>query len=147
MSVSFMLRCVLALAWAFVWIAAEAQIVYGAGTGFYYGVPLGGSSWSWPYAGLGAWYPNAYRLPGIAPSCLRVGRCAVSEMEYYYRQPHIFERRAPAAPEASSYGSQPVYVFGPDVGPTPDEAVRPEYRGASRPREAYSESGRPLLER
>ena len=136
-------RCIVLLASAFAWGAADAQIVYGAGVG--YGVPLYGAPWAgWPYPGAAAWHPDYYRAPGIAPSCLRIGRCTVAEMEYYYRQPQTLERRAPAPPEGIDRSMPPAHLFGPGVGPTPDEAVRPEYRGVSRPREEFSESGKPI---
>ena len=163
MSVPLASRWILALAGALAWSAAAAQNMVGAGFGAYfgapihgvpvygipvygvplYGVPGYGVPWLWPNAGLGSWH-YADRGPGIAPSCLRVGRCTVAELEVYYRTPYVLERRAPAAPEAAEQGLRPAFVFGPAVAPTPADAVRPEYRDASLPWEKYGESGKPL---
>lgn len=87
--------------------------------------------------------PNA-RAPGVAPSCLRVGRCTVEELEIYYRRPETLERRAPAAPEAR----EPVHHMGPLFAPgftgTPEAEVQPEFRGAGAPRAEFEASGQPL---
>jgi hypothetical protein len=144
------------LAFALASGTSEAQGMAGAGAylgvpvfgfplygGPVYGVPVYGAPWLWPNAGVGAWH-YADRAPGIAPSCLRVGRCTVAELEIYYRTPYVLERRAPTAPEETVQGLRSAYVFGPGVAPTADEAVRPEYREASLPWEKYSESGKPL---
>lgn len=138
-----------------------AQVVMGGG--LWYGAPLlwppGPMLWPpapmlwppapipWPYGGV--WQPSAapsanYRAPDFAPSCLRIGRCTVAELQLYYRRPEMLERRAPTAPEPP--GAAPAYlpIFPHGVVPTPDEAVQPAYRGASLPREEFSESGKPL---
>jgi hypothetical protein len=136
-------------------VPVGAEVV--ASGGLWYGAPL---LWApapilWPYPG--AWYPYAapsavpyaapsvnYRAPDFAPSCLRIGRCTVEEVQFYYRRPEVLERRAPTAPETPSAAPPFVPVFPHGVVPTSDEAVQPAYRGASLPREEFSESGMPL---
>jgi hypothetical protein len=131
---------------------AQVVVVGGGvwlGGGAWYGAPL---LWSpapvpWPHAG--AWHPYAapsanYRSPDHAPSCLRIGRCTVAELQYYYRRPETLERRAPTAPEPAFDATLYVPIGRPGIAPTSDEAVQPEYQGASLPRDAFSESGKPL---
>lgn len=95
------------------------------------------------------WYPlpaplpNA-RAPGVAPSCLRVGRCTVEELEIYYRRPEMLERRAPAAPDAHQPPQYMGPLFAPGFTGTPEAEVQPEFRGAGTPRAEFESSGQPL---
>ena len=123
-------------------LGAEAQVMAG-GVGLGYGVypaapvvfvPLYPS----PYGG----YPDPLRFTDELPSCYRFGRCTLRDIELFRDRPHRLERLAPAAPEGALHA-------GPDrpgraaVAPTPEENIRPEYRGASVPRAEFSESGMP----
>jgi hypothetical protein len=128
---------------------ADAQVVIGGGVVFGYGVyparpgallpihPYGGYLWS-PYGG--ELLPDPLRFEEGLPSCYRFGRCTVRDLELFRDRPHRLERLAPAAPS----GATRVERYGrADVTPTPEENIRPEYRGASLPREEFREVGRP----
>jgi hypothetical protein len=122
---------------------APAQVAVGGGIG--YGspvivvpvpivVPLASDRYAYP----------GVRAPGVAPSCLRIGRCTPSDLEVYYSRPEALERRAPGASGPSGDAPFETRIFAPGVKATPEDEVRPEYRGASLPREEFEASGKPL---
>jgi len=123
---------------------AEAQLVTG-GVSLGYGVhavapfvlvPL------YPYPYGGHLVADPLRFTDDLPSCYRFGRCSLRDLERFRDRPHRLERLAPAAP-----GSAPRAERQPPsraaVEPTPQENIRPEFRGASVPRAEFSESGKP----
>ncbi len=123
---------------------AEAQVVTG-GVGLGYGIypvapvvalPL----YAYPYGG-GYIYPDPLRFGDGLPSCYRFGRCSLRELELFRDRPHRLDRLAPAAPD----GAPRLQPEPPRraVAPTPEENIRPEYRGASVPRAEFSGSGTP----
>jgi hypothetical protein len=122
-------------------LRAEAQIVAG-GRGYGYGVypapvvlvPL------YPYS-YGA-YPDPLRFTDELPACYRFGRCSLRDIELFRDRPHRLERLAPAAPAGAPHAGAELPTRAA-VAPTPEENIRPEYRGASVPRAEFSESGRP----
>ena len=127
---------------------AEAQVVIFGGVGFAYGpypvapvvlVPLVPYPWAWPY-------PDPLRFSDGLPSCYRFGRCSLRDIEFYRDRPHRLERLAPAAPDGTAPRFQQDGNHRASVAPTPEENIRPEYRGVSLPREEFSGSGRPLEE-
>jgi len=123
---------------------AEAQVVTG-GVGLGYRVypvapvvlvPL------YPYSYGGYLVPDPLRFTDDLPSCYRFGRCTLRDLELFRDRPHRLERLAPAAPGGAAHaGSE--RPNRSEVAPTPEENIRPEYRGASLPRAEFSESGRP----
>jgi hypothetical protein len=134
---------------------AAAQVVVSGGFGIGYGV--------YPVAPLVLvpLYPHPYgyypvpdplRFAEGVPSCYRFGRCTLRDLEVFRDRPHRLERLAPAAPDLkppAAYAAPP-FAAGQwepptraPVAPTPAENIRPEYRGASVPREEFSESGKP----
>ena len=130
---------------------AEAQIVTG-GVALGYGaypvapvvlVPL------YPYPYGGVLVPDPLRFTESLPSCYRFGRCTLRDLELFRDRPHRLERLAPAAPGLNppAADATPPFTGGQpnraEVAPTPEEHIRPEYRGASLPRAEFSESGRP----
>jgi len=132
---------------------AEAQVAAGVGPG--YGVypvapvvlaPL------YPYPYGGYLVPDPLRFTDDLPSCYRFGRCSLRDLELFRDRPHRLERLAPTAPglKPPAADAAPPFTGGQwerpnraDVAPTPEENIRPEYRGASLPRAEFSESGRP----
>ncbi len=88
--------------------------------------------------------PANARAPGVAPSCLRVGRCTVEELEIYYQRPEMLERRAPAAPDPGRPLPRVGPLFAPGFTGTPEEEVQPRFRGSSVPRAEFESSGQPL---
>jgi hypothetical protein len=131
---------------------AEAQTMTG-GVGLGYGVypvapvvlvPL----YPYPY-GV---YPDPLRFSDELPSCYRFGRCTLRDLELFRDRPNRLDRLAPAAPglKPPAAGAAPPFTGGQweppsraAVQPTPEENIRPEYRGASVPRAEFSESGKP----
>ncbi len=121
---------------------AEAQTVTG-GVGLGYGV--------YPVAPvvLVPLYPDPYgvyadplRFTDELPSCYRFGRCTLRDLERFRDRPNRLDRLAPAVPAGAPHaGSAPPSRAA--VAPTPEENIRPEYRGASVPRAEFSESGKP----
>ena len=121
---------------------AVAQVVTG-GAGAGYGVyPVAPAAlvplYPYPYGA----YPDPLRFTDDLPSCYRFGRCTLRELELYRDRPYRLDRLAPAAPAGAPHpGSAP--PSRATVAPTPEENIRPEYRGASVPRAEFGESGRP----
>ena len=123
---------------------AEAQTVTG-GVGLGYGVYPGTPAvfvplYPYPYGGY--LHPDPLRFADDLPSCYRFGRCTLRELELFRDRPYRLDRLAPAAPGGAPHaGSAPPSRAA--VAPTPEENIRPEYRGASVPRAEFSESGKP----
>ena len=122
--------------------SAEAQVVTG-GAGVGYGVypvapavlvPL----YPYPYGA----YPDPLRFTDDLPSCYRFGRCTLRDLELYRDRPNRLDRLAPAVPAGAPHAGSAPPSRAP-VAPTPEENIRPEYRGASVPRAEFSESGQP----
>jgi hypothetical protein len=91
------------------------------------------------YGGTGFLYPPP-RTDGL-PSCYRAGRCTLADLYALGGRPDRLDRLAPTAPEPPAAGralERPM-----NVPPTATEEIRPEYRGASLPREEFRESGTP----
>ncbi|MCZ7563631.1 MAG: hypothetical protein M5U08_07295 [Burkholderiales bacterium] len=90
------------------------------------------------------WSMTVTRDADILPTCYRFGRCSVAEIYAYRDRPGLLDRRAPSpatpapVPDLARWRVYPV-----PVAPTPEEHIRPEYRNASLPREAFKESGLP----
>ena len=119
-------------------VAGSAGVAYGAHVR-----PPGVMPPPYPYPHSGASYPDPLRLTDELPSCYRFGRCTLRDIERFRDRPHRLERLAPTAP-ASVETLRP---SGGDasrsgVAPTPEENIRPEYRGASLPREEFRETDR-----
>lgn len=126
---------------------AAAQVVIG-GAGYGYPVapvvvvPLVMVVPLYPYSYGGYLYPDPMRFSDDLPSCYRFGRCSLRDLEVFRDRPNRIDRLAPAAPD----GAARVQVEPPrrvEVEPTSVENIRPEYRGASVPREEFEQSGRP----
>jgi hypothetical protein len=125
-------------------VRAEAQVAVGgagAGYGVYYpGAPVVVAPLAlYPY---GYVYPDPLRFTDELPSCYRFGRCSLRDLERFRDRPYRLDRLAPAAPD----GGPRIEREAPgraNVAPTPDENIRPEYRGASVPRTEFEASGRP----
>jgi hypothetical protein len=132
--------------------AAPAQVAIGLGAGIVYGplvlpapvyglyapivvvpVPLYG------YGGAGFLYPPP-RTDGL-PACYRAGRCTAADLYALGGRPDRLDRLAPSAPDPP-YGGR-TFELPPNTTPTPEREIRPEYRGASLPREAFRDSGTP----
>lgn len=129
---------------------APAQVAIGIGGGIVYGpvvpaplyglyapivvvpVPLYG------YGGAGLLYPPP-RTDGL-PSCYRAGRCTLADLYALGGRPDRLDRLAPTAPDSPLAGR--AFELPHDVLPTPEDEIRPEYRGASVPREEFRESGK-----
>jgi hypothetical protein len=92
-----------------------------------------------PYALPYDLYPDPSRFTDELPSCYRFGRCTLRDVERFRDRPHRLERLAPAAPEGVPFAAP----RRADIPPTPEEHIRPEYRGASLPRAEFSETGTP----
>jgi hypothetical protein len=119
---------------------AEAQIaIGGVGYGVYPVTPaVLVPFYPYPY-GV---YPDPLRFTESLPSCYRFGRCTLRDLELFRDRPHRLDRLAPAAPDGAPHaGAQPPGRTA--VAPTPEENIRPEYRGASVPRAEFGESGKP----
>jgi hypothetical protein len=86
-------------------------------------------------------YPDL-RFADELPSCYRVGRCSLRDIDRLVDRLNRLERLAPAAPQAAP-GAVTTRLSRGTVVPTPEEEIRAEYRGASVPRAEFSESGRP----
>jgi len=138
---------ILALSGLAVIAPASGQVVVGGGVGYGYWmvpvpvVPL----YAYPYPYGGYSFPDPLRFEDGLPSCYRVGRCSLRDIEFFRDRPHRLERLAPAVPGANppaDYGASP-WGFG-YVPPTPEENIQPEYRGASQPRAEFEESGQPI---
>lgn len=121
-------------------LRAEAQVVTG---GVGYGVhpvapivlvPL----YPYPY-GV---YADPLRFTESLPACYRFGRCSLRDIELFRDRLHRLERLAPAAPGGAPHAGAELPSRAA-VAPTPEENIRPEYRGASVPRAEFSESGQP----
>jgi len=122
-------------------VAAEAQVVTG-GVGLGYGVYPVAPVPLHPYPYGGYLYPDPLRFSENLPSCYRFGRCTLRELELFRDRPNRLDRLAPGAPSGAPHaGSAP--PSRAVVAPTPEENIRPEYRGASVPRAEFSESGKP----
>jgi len=124
-------------------LRAEAQTMAGGagvGYGMYPGAPVVVVPLA-PYS-YGYVYPDPLRFTDELPSCYRFGRCSLRDLERLRDRPYVLDRLAPAAPEG---GLRPGHgVAGrAGVAPTPEENIRPEYRGASVPRAEFEASGRP----
>ncbi len=121
---------------------AAAQVVTGR-AGYGYGVYPGAPGMPVPlYALPYGVYADPLRLSDDLPSCYRFGRCTLRELELFRDRPHRLDRLAPAAPGgAPNAGAERPHRAA--VAPTPEENIRPEYRGASVPRAEFSESGKP----
>ena len=131
---------------------APAQVAIGLGAGVAYGpllapAPLYGLYAPvvvvpyplYGYGGAGALYPPP-RTDGL-PSCYRAGRCTLADLYALGGRPDRLDRLAPTAPDAPSAGR--ALERPANVPPTAVEEIRPEYRGASVPREDFRESGTP----
>jgi hypothetical protein len=101
-----------------------------------------------PYVPADPWLVTPFlpRSPETWPSCYRYGRCSAAEIAAYRYRVDRLERLAPSAPTDARMGGWPS-SRPPIAPPTPEENIRPEFRGASVLREEYAESGRPLGER
>jgi hypothetical protein len=145
--------CILAaLAFAAAPRAAAQGVIGGAiGYGIYPVAPvLVWPVYPYPYGGYS--FPDPLRFTEELPSCYRFGRCTLRDLELFRDRPHRLERLAPAAPdlEPPAADAGPPFTGGrreppsrAAVAPTPEENIRPAYRGASVPREEFSESGKP----
>jgi hypothetical protein len=125
-------------------LRVDAQVVTGgagAGYGMYPGVPLVVVPLV-PYS-YGYVYPDPLRSGYELPSCYRFGRCSLRDLERFRDRPYLIDRLAPAAPAAPEGGPRPARDQRAGVAPTPEENIRPEYRGASLPRAEFEASGRP----
>ncbi len=85
--------------------------------------------------------PDPLRFADDLPSCYRYGRCSLRDLERFRDRPHRLERLAPAPPALPPPPAAAASRAA--VEPTPEANIRPEYRGASVPREEFSESGKP----
>jgi hypothetical protein len=124
-------------------LRAEAQVAVG-GVGPRYGVYPGAPVvvvplTSYPYGGYV--YPDPLRFTDELPSCYRFGRCSLRDLERFRDRPYRLDRMAPAAPEGPRRERET--PGRANVAPTPEENIRPEYRGASVPRAEFEASGRP----
>ncbi|MGH8681189.1 MAG: hypothetical protein ACREVS_15570 [Burkholderiales bacterium] len=121
---------------------AEAQVVTG-GAGLGYGAYRGAPAVLVPlYPYPHGVYPDPLRFTDGLPSCYRFGRCTLRDLELFRDRPHRLDRLAPAAPEDAPHpGSERPGRAA--VVPTPEENIRPEYRGASVPRAEFGASGKP----
>jgi hypothetical protein len=125
-------------------LRAEAQVAVG-GVGPRYGVYPGAPVavvplTSYPYGGYV--YPDPLRFTDELPSCYRFGRCSLREVERFRDRAHPLDRLAPAAPDGGPRREREAPGRA-NVAPTPEENIRPEYRGASLPRTEFEASGRP----
>jgi hypothetical protein len=131
---------------------APAQVVIGFGGGVAYGpllapVPLYGLYGPvvvvpyplYGYGGAGFLYPPP-RTDGL-PSCYRAGRCTLADLYALGGRPDRLDRLAPTAPDPPYAGR--AFELPANVPPTAEEEIRPEYRGASVPRDEFKESGTP----
>jgi len=131
---------------------APAQIAIGLGAGAVYGPVLAPVPAYGLYApvvvvpfrlyghyGAGVLYPPP-RTDGL-PSCYRAGRCTLADLYALGGRPDRLDRLAPTAPDAP-YAAH-TFERPAGVRPTAVEEIRPEYRGASVPRDEYRESGAP----
>jgi hypothetical protein len=119
----------------------EAQVVIDGGVGYgVYPVPPALVWPLYPYRYGGYVFPDPLRFTDAVPSCYRFGRCSLREIELFRDRPHRLDRLAPAAPEGGQPQEPPSRAAG---APTPEENIRPEYRGASVPRAEFSETGKP----
>ena len=129
---------------------APAQIAIGLGAGVVYGpllapAPLYGLYAPvvvvpyplYGYGGAGFLYPPP-RTDGL-PSCYRAGRCTLADLYALGGRPDRLDRLAPTAPDPPYAGH--AFDLPTNVRPTAEEEIRPEYRGASVPREEFRESG------
>ena len=91
------------------------------------------------YGGAGFLYPPP-RTDGL-PSCYRAGRCTLADLYALGWRPDRLDRLAPTAPDPPYAG--PALGRPANVPPTAADEIRPEYRGASLPREEFRESGTP----
>jgi hypothetical protein len=131
--------------------AALGQVLIGGGAGMVYGplvpvVPWPGMLYApAPYVLVDPWLvtPFAPRSPDLWPSCYRYGRCSAAEIAAYRYRLERLERLAPSAPP-DALRPDLLWPRSSIVPPTPEENIRPEFRGASVPREEYLESGRPI---
>lgn len=137
--------------------AAFGQVVIGGGAGIVYGpvmpvVPWAGAVYGpWPgvvypapYVVVEPWFATPYlpRSPDTWPSCYRYGRCSAAEIGAYRHRVDRLERLAPAAPaDPRTWDVQSARPLAP---PTPEENIRPEYRGAGTVREEYAGTGQPV---
>jgi hypothetical protein len=122
---------------------ADAQVVTG-GIALGYGVyPIAPivlvPFYPYPYGYL---VPDPLRFTESLPSCYRFGRCSLRDLERFRDRPHRLARLAPAAPDGAPDAGSERPNRG-EVAPTPEQNIRPEYRGASLPRAEFSESGTP----
>lgn len=98
-----------------------------------------------PVAGSAGFAYGAHplRLTDELPSCYRFGRCTLRDVERFRDRPHRLERLAPTAPASvDTLRASGDNASRSGVAPTPEENIRPEYRGASLPREEFRETGR-----
>jgi hypothetical protein len=131
---------------------ADAQVAVGGGLGVgVYPLPPPGMAPLYPYAYGEVLYPYSYgaapypdpaRFIDGLPSCYRFGRCSLRDLERFRDRLHRLERLAPAAPGGAPRAEWERMPRA-DVAPTPEENIRPEYRGTSLPREEFSASGKP----
>jgi hypothetical protein len=129
---------------------AAAQVAIGVGGGIVYGPVVPGPVYGLyapvvvvpvPLYGYGAGflYPPP-RTDGL-PSCYRAGRCTLADLFALGGRPDRLDRLAPTAPDAPLAGH--AFERPANVPPTAEDEIRPEYRGASVPREEFRESGTP----
>ena len=131
---------------------ASAQVAIGLGAGVAYGpilapVPVYGLYAPvvvvpyplYGYGGAGVLYPPP-RTDGL-PSCYRAGRCTLADLYALGGRPDRLDRLAPTAPDPPYAGR--AFALPANVPPTAEEEIKPEYRGASVPREEFKESGTP----
>jgi hypothetical protein len=150
-----MQRCaVICAALALIAPAALAQVAVAGGAAIVYGPLAPIAPWPGvlyppaPYMLVDPWLaaPLVPRSPGNLPSCYRYGRCSAAEIAAYRYRIDRLERLAPSAPaDPRAWDPQPARL--PLAPPTPEENIRPEFRGAGLVREEYAGSGRPVGER
>lgn len=128
--------------------AALGQVAIGSGAGIVYGPLVPVAPWTGvlyapaPYVLADPWLA-APRSAETSPSCYRYGRCSAAEIAAHRHRVDRLERLAPSAP-ADPRAWDPYLTRPPLPPPTPEENIRPEYRGAGVVREEFAGSGRPV---